>query len=67
MIIGLARGSVLARFWAAAEDCCRVFGLTRKIAVAFLGCRGRLLSRFWADAEAHWMTFSRKRALPRFN
>jgi hypothetical protein len=37
MIIGLARGSVLVRFWAAAEDCWRVFGLTRKIAVAFLG------------------------------
>jgi hypothetical protein len=51
MIIGLARGSVLPR----------------QIAVAFLGCRERLLSRFWADAEAHWMTFSRKRALPRFN
>jgi hypothetical protein len=57
MIIGLARGSVLARFWAAAEDCWRVFGLTRKIAVAFLGWR----------VEAHWMTFLRKRALPRFN
>jgi hypothetical protein len=57
MIIGLARGSVLVRFWAAAEDCWRVFGLTRKIAVAILGWR----------VEAHWMTFLRKRALPRFN
>jgi hypothetical protein len=51
MIILLARESVLPR----------------KRAGAFLGCRGRFLSRFWAGAEAHWMTFSRKRALPRLN